>query len=168
MSAEIPEIGFKERLTTYRLGLRIQEPFNSDLEIHKSTYQTRSGLEIYKVGDKFIVVSRYAPVKLEAYIVIVCDEAKAKEHERYDLHAEHNWEREQDMLADAREAEYDDRDRRPDGLVLMAFDIQTATDDELNNEITTLVHAWCYGAKRARPCETVSLLTGVSLHTSPS
>ena len=31
----------------------------------------------------------------------------------------------------------------------MAFDIQTATDDELNNEITTLVHAWCYGAKRA-------------------
>ena len=54
----------------------------SDLEIHKSTYQTRSGLEIYKVGDKFIVVSRYAPVKLEAYIVIVCDEAKAKEQER--------------------------------------------------------------------------------------
>ena len=28
----------------------------------------------------------------------------------YDLHAEHNWEREQDMLADAREAEYDDRE----------------------------------------------------------
>ena len=42
--------------------------------------------------------------------LIVCDEAKAKEHERYDLHAEHNWEREQDMLADAREAEYDDRE----------------------------------------------------------
>ena len=113
MSAEIPEIGFKEQIPIDNLPAwfeNLREDFNSDLEIHKSTYQTRSGLEIYKVGDKFIVVSRYAPVKLEAYIVIVCDEAKAKEHERYDLHAEHNWEREQDMLADAREAEYDDRE----------------------------------------------------------
>lgn len=36
-------------------------------------------------------------------------------------------------------------------MILMGeeFDIQTATDDELNHEITNLTHAWCYGAKRA-------------------
>ena len=35
------------------------------------------------------------------------------------------------------------------GEIMTDFDIQIATDDELNNEITTLTHAWCYGAKRA-------------------
>ena len=44
----------------------------------------------------------------------------------------------------------------------MAFDIQTATDDELNNEITTLVHAWCYGAKRADLVKLYHFLQGVS------
>lgn len=36
-------------------------------------------------------------------------------------------------------------------MILMGeeFDIQTATDDELNHEITNLTHAYCYGAKRA-------------------
>ena len=31
---------------------------------------------------------------------------------------------------------------------MTAFDIQTATDDEINHEITNLTHAWCYNAKR--------------------
>ena len=111
--SEIPEIGFKEQIPINELPYwiaNLRHERNSDLEIHKSTYQTRSGMEIYKLKTKFVVVTRYAPVNLIAYIVEVCDEVRAKEHERYDLHAEYNWEREQDMLADAREAEYDDRE----------------------------------------------------------
>ena len=109
----IPEIGFKEQIPINEIPYwlaNLRRDANADLEIHKSTYQTRSGMEIYKLKTKFVVVSRYAHVRLEAYIVEVCDEVRAKEHERYDLYAEHTWEREQDMLADAREAEYDDRE----------------------------------------------------------
>tara|TARA_Y100000114_G_C11693884_1_gene295002 strand:+ start:554 stop:685 length:132 start_codon:yes stop_codon:yes gene_type:complete len=29
------------------------------------------------------------------------------------------------------------------------FNAEAATDDELNQEITTLVHAWCYNADRS-------------------
>ena len=114
MSAEIPEIGFKKQIPIKEIPYwlsNLRHERNSELEIHKSTYQTRSGLEIYKLKTKYVIVSHYAPLRItEAFIVEVCDETRKDEHVQYDLHAEHLWEREQDMLADARMEAYEDRE----------------------------------------------------------
>ena len=68
-------------------------------------------MRVFKIeDDKFVVVSRYAPYKLLAYIVEVCTWERANEHIGYDVRAEIQWEREQDMIQDAREAEYADRE----------------------------------------------------------
>ena len=66
---------------------------------------------VYEITEeKYVVITHYAPVNLIAYIVEVCDLNRANEHIKWDMTAEIQWEKEQDMLADAREQEYADRE----------------------------------------------------------
>ena len=109
----IPENGFRQQIKIEELPQWVIDLRDGKIgeEIHKTMYDTRSRLEIYKVGEQYVVVDHYAPLRItEAFIIEVCDETRKDEHVGYDLRAEHLWEREQDMLADAREAAYDDRE----------------------------------------------------------
>ena len=99
----IPENGFKQQIKIDELpqwAKDLKDGKNGD-EIHRTTYQTRSWLEIYEVGNQYVVFTPYAPLRItEAYIIEVCDETRKNEHVEYDLHAEHLWERAEDMKAD--------------------------------------------------------------------
>ena len=108
----IPEIGFNEQIPTDNLPqwfVDLQENQENYAIVHSFT---RSGMRVLKIEeDKFVVIQRYAPYKLLAYIVEVCDKTKADEHIGWDMRAEHDWEREQDMIRDAqadREPDYDE------------------------------------------------------------
>lgn len=109
----IPENGFKKQIP-----IKEQPQWLLDLregklgeEIHNSMYQTRSRLEIYKVGEQYVVVDHYAPLRItEAFVVEVCDETRKDEHVGFDLRAEHEYERAEDMRRDAYEEMYADRD----------------------------------------------------------
>tara|TARA_Y100000004_G_C8808480_1_gene366553 strand:+ start:231 stop:584 length:354 start_codon:yes stop_codon:yes gene_type:complete len=107
----IPENGFKQQIKIDELPQWVIDLRENGEEIHESTYGTRSRLEIYKVGEQYVVMTPYAPLRItEAFVIEVCDETRKNEHVQYDLHAEHLWEREQDMLADARMEAYEDRE----------------------------------------------------------
>ena len=108
----IPEIGFKKQIPIGELPQWLVELRENKVgeEVHKVMYQTRSGLEIYKVDGKYVVVSPYAPIRLEAYVVEIGDKTRADEHAGFDLRAEHHWERQEDMRRDAFEDAYEDRE----------------------------------------------------------
>jgi hypothetical protein len=105
----IPKIGFKEQIALDELPEWFVE-----LQGNESGYAivhsfTRSGMRVLKIEEnKFVVIQRYAPVRLLAYIVEVCDKSRADEHIGWDMRAEHDYEREQDMIRDAHE------DREPE------------------------------------------------------
>ena len=106
----IPEIGFKEQIPLDELPQWVKELQDSDPScgVHG---ETRSGMRVFKIEeDKFVVIQRYAPYKLLAYIVEVCTWVRADEHIGWDMRAEHDYEREQDMIRDAHEEAYDDRE----------------------------------------------------------
>ncbi len=108
----IPEIGFREQIDIKELPQWVIDlratPQRHDDVVHEDT---RSGMRVFKVEeDKFVVIQRYAPYKLLAYIVEVCDKTRADEHIGWDMRAEHDYERQQDMIQDAREQEYEDRE----------------------------------------------------------
>lgn len=108
----IPEIGFREQIPIDELPgwvvLLQALPQECPDIIHRDT---RSGMRVFKIEeDKFVVIQRYAPIKLLAYIVEVCNEQRADEHIGWDMRAEHDYERQQDMIQDAREQEYEDRE----------------------------------------------------------
>mgnify|MGYP003134899175 CR=1 FL=1 len=109
----IPENGFKQQIKIDELpqwAKDLKDGKNGD-EIHRTVYQTRSYLEIYKVGEQYIVFTPYAPLRIkEAYIIEVCDEVRKDEHVGFDLRAEHDWERAEDMKADYYEAMMEDRE----------------------------------------------------------
>jgi len=108
----IPEIGFREQIDIKELPQWVIDlrdtPRQHESVVHEDT---RSGMRVFKAEqDSFVVIERYAPYKLLAYIVEVCDEKRANELIGYDIRAEIQWEKEQDMIADAREAAYADRE----------------------------------------------------------
>ena len=107
----IPEIGFREQIPIDELPewvvLLQALPRTSLAIVHDDT---RSGMKVYQAEEKYVVVQRYAPHKLLAYIVEVCTWERANEHIGWDMRAEHDWERQQDMIQDAREQEYEDRE----------------------------------------------------------
>ena len=106
----IPEIGFKEQIPIDELPQWVKELQCSDPSwgVHG---ETRSGMRVFKIEEgKFVVIQRYAPHKLLAYIVEVCDKTKADEHIGWDIRAELDYEREQDMLRDAQEDSHSDRE----------------------------------------------------------
>lgn len=108
----IPEIGFREQIPLNELPQWVKDlqalPQECPDIIHRDT---RSGMRVFKIEeDKFVVIQRYAPYKLLAYIVEVCNEARADEHIGFDLRAEHDWERAEDMRMDAAEEAYADRE----------------------------------------------------------
>lgn len=106
----IPEIGFKEQIPIDELPQWVKD-IGKHGEASHIHGDTRSGMRVVKVEeDKFVVIQRYAPVKLLAYIVEVCNEQRADEHIGWDMRAEHDYERQQDMIQDAREAAYADRE----------------------------------------------------------
>lgn len=107
----IPENGFKQQIKIDELPQWVIDLRENGEEIHRTKYQTRSGLEIYKVGEQYVVMDRYAPLRrLEAWIVEVCDETRKDEHVGFDLRAEHEWERAEDMKADYYAEVYDERE----------------------------------------------------------
>ena len=109
----IPENGFKEQFKIDELPQWVIDLREGKVgeEIHKSVYQTRSGLEIYKVGEQYVIIHRYAPMRtLEALSVYVGDETKKNEEVGFDLRAEHEWERAEDMKADYYEELYDEKE----------------------------------------------------------
>ena len=106
----IPEIGFREQIPIDELPQWVKDIGNHGEASHIHG-DTRSGMRVVKVEeDKFVVIQRYAPIKLLAYIVEVCNEQRADEHIGWDMRAEHDYERQQDMIQDAREQEYEDRE----------------------------------------------------------
>lgn len=108
----IPEIGFREQIPIDELPQWVID-LRATPKRHESVAHedTRSGMRVFKIEeDKFVVISRYAPYKLLAYIVEVCTWERANEHIGYDVRAEIQWEREQDMIQDAREEAYADRE----------------------------------------------------------
>ena len=109
----IPDNGFKQQIKIDELPQWVIDLREGKIgeEIHKSMYQTRSGLEIYKVKDQYVIMHRYAPLRiLEALSISVGDETRKDEEVGYDLRAEHEWERAEDMRADYYEAMMEDRE----------------------------------------------------------
>ena len=112
MNDMIPEIGFREQIDIKELPQWVKDiqagSYGAASSIHGDT---RSGMRVFKIEEnKFVVIQRYAPIKLLAYIVEVCNESRADEHIGWDMRAEHDYERQQDMIQDAREAAYEDRE----------------------------------------------------------
>tara|TARA_R110001592_G_scaffold16685_6_gene70937 strand:+ start:11409 stop:11798 length:390 start_codon:yes stop_codon:yes gene_type:complete len=106
----IPEIGFKEQIPLDELPQWVKELQYSDPScgVHGETI---SGMRVFKIEeDKFVVIQRYAPYKLLAYIVEVCDKSRADEHIGWDIRAELDYEHQQDMVRDSHEEAYDDRE----------------------------------------------------------
>lgn len=109
----IPENGFKQQIKIDELPQWAKDLQDGKIgdEIHRTMYQTRSRVEIYQVGEQYVVFTPYSPLRiLEAYIIEVCDETKKDEHVGFDLRAEHEYERAEDMRRDAYEEMYADRD----------------------------------------------------------
>ena len=59
----IPENGFKQQIKIDELPQWVIDLRENGEEIHESTYGTRSRLEIYKVGEQYVVMTPYAPLR---------------------------------------------------------------------------------------------------------